>query len=32
MKIIENYKSAIETSDEHLLNEVFAPHPGGPEV
>jgi hypothetical protein len=25
MKIIENYKSAIETSDEHLLNEVFAP-------
>ena len=24
MKIIENYKSAIETSDEHLLNEVFA--------
>jgi len=25
MKIIENYKNAIETSDEHLLNEVFAP-------
>ena len=25
MKIIENYKSAIETSDEHLLNEVLAP-------
>jgi len=25
MKIIENYKSAIETADEHLLNEVFAP-------
>ena len=25
MKIIENYKSAIETADEHLLNEVLAP-------
>ena len=25
MKIIENYKSAIETADEHLLNAVFAP-------
>ena len=25
MKIIENYKSAIETADEHLLNQVFAP-------
>jgi hypothetical protein len=25
MKIIENYKTAIETSDAHLLNEVFAP-------
>ena len=25
MKIIETYKSAIETADEHLLNEVFAP-------
>ena len=25
MQTIENYKSAIETSDEHLLNEVLAP-------
>jgi hypothetical protein len=25
MKIIENYKTAIETSDAHLLNEVMAP-------
>ena len=25
MKVIENYKRAIENSDETLLNEVFAP-------
>ena len=25
MKVIENYKSAIENSDENLLKEVFAP-------
>jgi hypothetical protein len=35
MKAIENYKSAIENSDEHLLKEVFAPQvrvdvPAGP--
>jgi len=34
MKVIEHYKSAIESSDEHLLKEVFAPQvrieiPGG---
>ena len=34
MKLIEHYKSAIESSDEHLLKEVFAPQvrieiPGG---
>ena len=35
MKVIENYKRAIETSDENLLKEVFAPQvrvevPAGP--
>jgi len=25
MKVIENYKRAIETSDEHLFRELFAP-------
>jgi hypothetical protein len=35
MKVIENYKRAIENSDEHLLKEVFAPQvrveiPAGP--
>jgi len=37
MKVIEDYKRAIETSDEHLLKEVFAPRvrveiPAGPSV
>jgi hypothetical protein len=37
MKAIENYKEAIENSDENLLKEVFAPHvrveiPTGPSV
>ncbi len=37
MKVIENYKRAIENSDEHLLKEVFAPQvrvetPAGPSV
>ena len=37
MKVIENYKRAIENSDENLLKEVFAPQvrvevPAGPSV
>ena len=37
MKVIENYKKAIENSDENLLKEVFAPQvhvevPAGPSV
>ena len=37
MKVIENYKRAIENSDEYLLKEVFAPQvrvevPAGPSV
>ena len=37
MKVIENYKRAVENSDENLLKEVFAPQvlvevPAGPSV
>jgi hypothetical protein len=37
MEVIENYKMAIENSDEHLFKEVFAPRvrveiPAGPSV
>ena len=37
MKVIENYKRAVENSDESLLNEVFASHvrlevPAGPSI
>ena len=37
MKVVENYKSAIENSDENLLKELFAPQvllevPAGPTV
>jgi hypothetical protein len=37
MKVIENYKRAVENSDESLLNEVFSPDvrlevPAGPGV
>lgn len=37
MKVIENYKKAVENSDENLLKEVFAPQvrvefPSGPSV